>query len=169
MKQILDEIYGEIKKAHNDAKLFEKLWHIEIARRELSRHERGVVGKERTNYHFRIVMTATSFVCIWERVQFVLRSNKTVRLVKKIPVQENGKINIAYFKHAEDWEIKLIKEMEEYMVGIRLTVRQLMKAHQNIIKLKQMIGLEVCPLKSKDFLVPTTSSIKLEKERIMGK
>lgn len=166
MQHIIDGIYREVKSAHEEAKFIERMWHIEIARRELSRRDRGVYGDERTNYNFRVVIQSSSFSCIWERVQFVKRGRKTVRVVTKIPMQESGKLKITHFKHAEDWELKLIKEMEESLVKIRLTVRQLMKSHVSIVKLVQLTGLEINPLKGKDYLTPSVSSVKLEKERI---
>lgn len=158
-------IYAQIDREYEGAKFVHSVWMRKVAERELSRRGDASRRTESTNYEFRLEYKGVSFICRWFRVQFVKRGSKTIRVVKAIAIPREGKYKRAQFKHAREWELEMIEEMEEVLYSHRSVVKNLMKSHFHLLAASKYSHEPLKSIPIKERVIPITASIKGYKEK----
>lgn len=160
MKRVLDELYKEIDAIYNKAEVVYGVWASEVARREVNRDYSAIKNRETTNYELRLEFDGPCFRMRWIEVSFIRTGSKTIRLTKAIKTTESGKHKLSQFKKAEEWELTLIRRVEDAIGIFRGQLKSLMKAHQAILHSAKLGRVEVHPLEMKNRVTPNKRSIK---------
>ncbi|BEI26550.1 conjugative transfer protein MobI(A/C) [Vibrio fluvialis] len=159
-------IYAQINEEYEMVRFTQMAWMRKVAERELSRRGDASRRTESTNYEFRLEYSGAAFLCRWFRIQFVKRGSKTIRVIKSIAIPKDGQYKRAQFKHAEEWELSMIEQIEEVVSKHRVSVKLLMKAHQSLLSAAKSCGEKLDTIQIKDRVEPLTTSIKGYKEKL---
>ncbi|GMQ49709.1 conjugative transfer protein MobI(A/C) [Vibrio sp. 10N] len=145
MQNILDAIYDEIDREYYRANEVYQNWMTVIAKREVERSQRKLDKSEKTNYELRLEFAGNSFALRWLKVTFTRHhtSKKLTKLYENISVPEDGRYKKGKFQKADEWELKMVMYAEEALSPIRVKVKHLMKAHQNVIYAAKSMNTDV--------------------------
>lgn len=158
-------IYAQINEEYEMVRFTQMAWMRKVAERELSRRGDASRRTESTNYEFRLEYSGAAFLCRWFRIQFVKRGSKTIRVIKSIAIPKDGKYKRAQFKHAREWELEMIEEMEEVLYSHRSVVKNLMKSHFHLLAASKYSHEPLKSIPIKERVIPITASIKGYKEK----
>lgn len=167
MQKMLDEIYQQIEAQYEIALEVQQTWQSRLAMKEKTRADRGVAKSEVTHYNFVVAPSSKAFRCYWQHVKFVRQGTRFIRIEKQIPVPESGQCKLTQFKHAQEWELEFIKNMEKVLVNVRINVKYAMKIHRLLLTNAKLVGKDLNVRKdSKYWLRKQESSIKKFKEKL---
>ncbi|MFH4753694.1 conjugative transfer protein MobI(A/C) [Vibrio alginolyticus] len=133
MQKVADAIYDEIDDLYRKTDILLGMWMRSVAEREFNRNYSDDNNRESTHYELQIDFTGISFRIRWIEFQFVKSGSKTLRLTKAINAPENGTHKLSQFKKAEQWELRLIEQLEPAFGTIRHQLKYLAKAHNSIV------------------------------------
>lgn len=165
---IRNAIYDEIDSLYQQCVDIQVLWMKKIAKRELQRSQKKTSVKEMTNYELRIEFTDCAFTARWLRVQFITRGKNTFRVVDAVTIPKTNIHNMSQFKYAKEWELEIIKQIEEPLSSIRKQVKNLMNAHRAVIyadKADMFAQEKLTKIKMADRVEVRKNTIKQFKER----
>ncbi|EKA5636006.1 hypothetical protein OKZ62_001910 [Vibrio navarrensis] len=166
MQSAFEAIYKELDGIYNKAETIYSVWASEVARREVNRNYKEIKNRESTNYELRLEFTGPSFRMRWLEVSFVRNGSKVIRLTKAIKATESGKHKLSQFKNADEWELLLIKRVEDAFGIFRPQVKHLMKAHQSLIMAAKLGNQKIETIEMKDRVESRKRSIKEIKESL---
>lgn len=168
MQQILDGIYEELDSLYSKAMSLQEIWMRKIAEKEVSRRQRGMLGKEFTKFELRVEPNGQSFTVRWLSIRFVKHASRTkaTRIAKSISIPANGHYKKTQFKSADDWEIELCTNADAVLAQIRVQVKHLMRAHQSILLASKSAGINVQVKPQKERLSRTSVTIQKLKEKM---
>lgn len=163
---IQNAIYSQIDDLYLETVLYQDMWMRKVAQRELSLSRNDYLNGKGIRYQLRVEFSESTFVIRWISCTFIHNSNRAVRVTKSIAIPRNGKYTKPQFKHASEWELDLILEVEKYLAPIRHQLKHIMKMHFALGNAFQTNGDKLIPLKIKDKVTPTTVSIKYYKKKL---
>ncbi|MBE4035128.1 conjugative transfer protein MobI(A/C) [Vibrio parahaemolyticus] len=133
MQKVADAIYDEIDDLYRKANILLGMWMRSVAEREFNRNYSDYNNRESTHYEVRLEFSGINFKIRWFEFQFVKRGSKTLRISKSVHTPESGKLKMSQFKSADEWELRLIEQLESAFGTIRHQLKYLAKAHNSIV------------------------------------
>ncbi len=159
-----DAIYEEIDALYVKTDILLGMWMKSVAEREFNRNYSDYNNRESTHYELQIDFTGISFRIRWIEFQFVKRGSRTLRLTKAINTPENGIHKLSQFKKADEWELRLIEQVESAFGTIRYQLKHLAKAHNSIVWAAKVNKTPLEVKQIKDRVERSNRSIKSIKE-----
>ncbi|NAZ94262.1 conjugative transfer protein MobI(A/C) [Vibrio toranzoniae] len=154
-ESLRDEIYKRIDLIYEAVCDAQSVWMKRVALAEVNR----TTVEEKTNYELRVEFSGPSFTIRWICFQFVLHGNKKTRVVKGLSIPESGRYRESQFNRAQDWELDLIKGVEESISPYRVQLKHLMKMHQTMLHLGKVSNRPVTAIPISERVTKPSHSI----------